>query len=500
MSAIATVLSVAFQQHQAGNLAQAESLYRQVLTVDPQCANAWHLLALICQVQGRMTECVALYQRCLELQPDSAEAHNNLGVAYAAQHRLTEALACYRQAVALKPDYAEAFNNLALANAWQKNWEQTIDCCRRALAVQPNYPEALTNLGIAYYQQQRLDEAGDCFRQALALRPDYLDALNNLGNVCLAQNKSAAAVGMFLKVLRSRPNDPRTNNNLAVAYRTLHQYPEAIACLQTSLAANATDPATHRNLGFLYHDQEKFPEALSCFEQVLALVPDDVDARLMVDVLRGTAQLTRLPPEHLVAFYDGFAPRFEKDLVERRGYCSPQWLREALEPAPPPRSLEVLDLGCGTGLCGVQFRNWAATLTGVDLSANMLAQARQRGLYDELIHGDVLAPLQTAEGKYDLIVASDVLLLLGDLEPVMQMAQRGLRPGGRFAFTLETHNGEPDYRLLPVLNFTHSPAYLRKVAEAHRLQVTFMKDVLFPREERPPVPGMVVVLTRSLGR
>jgi predicted TPR repeat methyltransferase len=174
-------------------------------------------------------------------------------------------------------------------------------------------------------------------------------------------------------------------------------------------------------------------------------------------------------------------------------------LQVSLEPAPPPRSLAVLDLGCGTGLCGLRFRGWAHTLIGVDISPNMLARARERGIYDELILGDLLPPLQASEGRFDLIVASDVLFYVGDLEPVLRAVHQALRPGGRFAFTVELpakSEGEPDYRLLPLGHFVHSRPYLRQVTAAAQLQEVRANEVTFPREDGESVPGLVVVLAR----
>src|SRR5262249_8995897 len=141
------------------------------------------------------------------------------------------------------------------------------------------------------------------------------------------------------------------------------------------------------------------------------------------------------------------------DVVHKRGDRSQEWLKAALEPGPPERTLDVLDLGCGTGLCGAQFRPWARTLMGVDQSAGMLARARARGIYDELTESDLASALRKYADRFDLIVASDVLLLVGDLAPVFDAVARALHPGGRFAFTVDIAEGDFDYRLTPFLQY-----------------------------------------------
>jgi predicted TPR repeat methyltransferase len=507
MTPTAAVMSLGWQHHQAGNLGQAEVLYRQVLAAEPRNTDALYLLAMCCQVQGRAAEAVALYQQFLGIKPDVAEVQNSLGVAFATLGRLTEAIACFQQAVFLKPDYAEAFNNLGYVQTSQGDLHQALASLRRALALKPHYPEALNHLGIVHFQQQRLDDAGCCFREALALRPQFVEALNGLGNTLFAQDNLTDAVDCYQRALSLRPNDAKAHNNLGGVYRTLGRWDEAVACLQRSLTFDPNDPKTHRNLGKLFFDRGQYAEALPSYQRVLALCPDDKEARFLVEALSPASSLARVPVDYLAEIYDGFAANFEKALVERRGYRSPELLKAALlaeysAGGPPARSLEVLDLGCGTGLCGLQVREWARTLIGVDLSPNMLAKARERGLYDELIQSDLLLPVQASENRFDLIVASDVLFYVGDLEPVTRAVHRALRPGGRFAFTVElpqkdaADEAEPDYRLLPLGHFIHSRAYLRRVAALAQLREASATDVEFPREDGQSVPGLVLVLAR----
>jgi predicted TPR repeat methyltransferase len=280
-----------------------------------------------------------------------------------------------------------------------------------------------------------------------------------------------------------------------VVFNELQQWDQALSCWQHSLTVSPDNPATHRLLGHFFYLQNRLPEALPHYRQVLALRPDDADARFSLDVLSGTARPARAPADHVTGLFDSYAGFFDKDLVERLGYRGPALLKTALEPSPPPRSLAVLDLGCGTGLCGVEFREWAQRLVGVDLSPKMLARARQRKIYDELIQSDLLALNRYPEECYDLVLAGDVLIYLGELEALMQAVSRTLRPGGRFAFTVELL-GEPDYRVLPTGRFAHSQAYLQRIAAASRLREVCMNRAVIRTEQGQDVPGLAVVLSR----
>src|SRR5262249_34211053 len=129
------------------------------------------------------------------------------------------------------------------------------------------------------------------------------------------------------------------------------------------------------------------------------------------------------------------------------------------------RDLDVLDLGCGTGLAGEQFRPAARRLDGVDLSPKMLAQAAAKGGYDRLTAGDLVAHLGGIGDRYHLIIAADVFVYLGDLVPVFAAARRALRAGGWLAFTVEAGDGA-DYHLQPVRRYAHPRGYLTRAADA----------------------------------
>ncbi len=497
MTTLADAMKRAIQHQQAGNLDQAAALYRQVLAAQPQDHNARYRLAVVCQLQGRLAESIVLYEQLLQLKPDSAQVQNNLGLAYVAQNRLPEALTCCREAVRLLPNCAEFVNNLGTALSAAGAWDEAIDAHRRALALNPQYAPAWSNLGRAYMVQQQLDDAIRCFQEASALQPENGGVLYHLGTALLRQGKTVEAGDCYRQVLRLQPHNAEAHFQLATVYTAQQRWPEAAASLQNSLAYNANNVQAHAALGdIFYYHLGKYAEALRCYRLVLALSPDNARARLFVEALSGTSRQALVPPDYVFDLYNSLAAGFDQN-VETRGDWSPQWLKESLEPGPGAPTLAVLDLGCGTGLCGLQFRAWAKTLIGVDLSPNMLAKARDRGVYDELILSDVLAAVQGRTDTFDLVVASDVLLFLGDLGPLFHAVQRVLRPGGRFAFTVDLLDGADDYRMSLWVHFAHSRPYLRRLMAETQLQEVSVKEVMFPREGGHSAAGLVMVLARQ---
>jgi predicted TPR repeat methyltransferase len=209
---------------------------------------------------------------------------------------------------------------------------------------------------------------------------------------------------------------------------------------------------------------------------------------------------TDLSAAYVRALFDRYADRFDRDLLGKLGYAAPELLRVAVDRLVEPAvgdaaKLRVFDLGCGTGLAGVAFRPLAAHLAGVDLSPRMVEKARQRGLYDVLEVGDVVAALQAAD-SWDLLVAADVLVYIGDLAPVFQAAAGALAPGGLFAATVERAPEEAGFTLGPARRYAHGERYVRESAAAAGLTVRLIEPCTPRREKGVGVPGLLVIVGR----
>ena len=157
----------------------------------------------------------------------------------------------------------------------------------------------------------------------------------------------------------------------------------------------------------------------------------------------------------------------------------------------------MLDLGCGTGLCGMPFRDIVKRLTGVDLSPRMIRKARERGIYDELLLGDLLTPLQGRDARYDLIVAADVFIYVGDLSAIFAACKIALRPGGLFAFSTEHEADAPSYVLRTSGRYAHPTEYIRTQAHEVGLTEFSIEQAIIRQEEGNPVAGQIFVFQQS---
>lgn len=203
------------------------------------------------------------------------------------------------------------------------------------------------------------------------------------------------------------------------------------------------------------------------------------------------------PASYVRALFDAYACDYDEHLTEELHYAAPAQLRALVVEHLAIEAGTVADLGCGTGLCGLQFRDLATKLLGVDLSARMLQRARARACYDQLVEADVVDFLRRHKASFSLLVAADVLVYIGDLAPVFAAAAAALRPGGGFAFTVEGATGSR-WRALRSGRYAHPVAYVQRLAAQARLEIVARRDAALRTQHGGPVAGDVWLLRKPL--
>ena len=234
--------------------------------------------------------------------------------------------------------------------------------------------------------------------------------------------------------------------------------------------------------------------AADAFRGALRLDPSDAQGAGPRIALFGKTAASALPPAYVSRLFDDYAPRFDAHLTTGLAYRGPELILAALDRLASTRRFNrAFDLGCGTGLMGAALRGRVEKLVGVDLSPKMIEKARVSGRYDALEVGDVVEFLSSAAAPgADLIVAADVLVYLGDLDPLFGGITRVLAPNGLFAFTVEAGEGA-EYRLRPTMRFAHSESYLRAAAARAGLVPEVIQAVATRREAGGEVAGWIAV-------
>ncbi|MFC7662994.1 class I SAM-dependent DNA methyltransferase [Methylorubrum suomiense] len=244
--------------------------------------------------------------------------------------------------------------------------------------------------------------------------------------------------------------------------------------------------------------------ALEAFGRALALDPEDgLGSRLHLADLGAGEAATAIGPAYVRALFEGYAPRFERHLVEELGYRGPQMMVDALDAgfAAPQHFARALDLGCGTGLMGRALAGRVGHLSGCDLSPAMLSQARRTGFYARLVEADLVAFLVAeAPGSADLVTAADVFIYLGDLAPALSGIARVLASGGHAVLTVQSPPSSRETGDGPVLGadgrYAHPDGVVRAAAEASGLTVAADLPAAIRRQNRNDVPGRIFILRK----
>ncbi|HEY1779422.1 MAG TPA: methyltransferase domain-containing protein [Roseiarcus sp.] len=237
-------------------------------------------------------------------------------------------------------------------------------------------------------------------------------------------------------------------------------------------------------------------DAAHAFQMSLALDPADAQGAAPRLALMGQGETPgALSPAYVARLFDGYAWRFDKHLTKNLGYRGPALIVDAI--APGRRFRSALDLGCGTGLMGEALRGHTDHLTGVDLSAAMIAKARERGVYERLVVGEAAATLKREPAAaFDLVVAADMLVYVGDLEPLFAAVRAALTVDGLFAFSVETHEGK-GFRLEATMRFAHARAYVEGIAGEAGLRPLLVRSASARREAGADAPGLICVFQQT---
>ncbi len=305
------------QQHQAGRMAEAEALYRQVLAAEPGHADGLHGMGVLAYQNGRLEEAADLIGRAIAAL-DAPEFQTNLGAVLHDLGRFDQAAAAYRRAIAAKPASPQAHNNLGNTLQTLGDVAGAEAAYRRALELHASYPAALINLGGLLQAQGKLPEAAAAFGRAAALVPNDPQGHFHLGLVLQAQGKLEAAATAYRRVVALGPNLANGHGNLGVVLQLLGRPSESEAAYRKALALEPETAARLVGLGLALQDQGKVDEAESSYRRAIALAPDDAEARNNLgNVLMVQGRLT----EALAAYDEALAlrPDFVEAMVNRAG-------------------------------------------------------------------------------------------------------------------------------------------------------------------------------------
>jgi predicted TPR repeat methyltransferase len=414
-----------------------------------------------------------------------------VGLALHQRQQLKAADEIYRTILEASPDHADALHFAGVLAHQQGRNDEAVELIERSLELEPAQADWHSNLGIVRQDRLELDEAVAAYRRAIALNPEHANAYSNLGVVLRAQGEAAGAEEAYRAAIRIDPEHADAYNNLGVLLNAQKRPHEAALCFSRVITLRPKDPEARRLLALAHCTLGEVDRAVEVFENWLVEEPGNPIAVHMLAACSGRDVPARASDAFVEATFDSFAASFDAKLAQLL-YRAPALVVETLERSGvrPEGGLDVLDAGCGTGLCGPLVAPYARRLVGVDLSEQMLARARERDVYDELVRGELTAYLGANADSFDAIVSADTLVYFGALHDFLAAAAQALRPHGQIVFTVEELDGD-GYDLSANGRYRHSPAYVQRVLADAGLRAE-IESAELRLEAGEPVAGLVV--------
>ena len=430
-----------------GKIEEAQKLYQVVLQAFPKNKRAQQGLTTL---SGPIPT--------VDVQGPPQEAINQL-INFYNQGQLAVVV---EQATALTEQYPEAFvvwNLLGASAAQTGQSNKAIFAFQRVIAIKPDYAEAYYNMGSVLQDQGKFDEAIASYNKALSLKPDYADAYNNMGNALKQQGKLDEAIEVYNKVLSLKPD-----------------YAEA-----------------YNNMGNALKAKGEFDAAIDSYKQALKIKPEFAKVKHLLASLIG--ETTKAAPrEYVEDLFDQYAAKFEHSLIKNLQYQTPKIITEMIIKRHPSKALgSVLDLGCGTGLAGLELRQFCENLADIDLSKSMLRQARAKGVYGKLIHGDIAEHLAQADLDFDYFISTDVFIYVGELTDIFRLIKSRNRRRAKLVFSTEHREGEGFY-LEKSGRYSHSKNYIEGLCIKYGYNLSHFEKTKLRKEKNEFLTGGLYLL------
>lgn len=480
--------------------------YRKALKIDPGIKEAWNNIGTLCQKLGQAAEAETAYRRAAALDSEYAEPRVNLA-------RMKKDLSELKALAKRFPHDALSLYFLADEHYRAGEYDLAAEYATQASANAPTDAEIKILSGLICLAQENTAEARICFQKALALDPRSVPALVNLANLETAAGEYETAEKHYKRALELSPQNLDSHINYADMLYRQKRLPEALEEYRTAVVIDPGIPEISNNLGVILKDIGEYEEALGLFFNAFNQRPEtgefSVNIAETLTLLHGqkpetavkiTQNWHRQAPDNAFAvhicaalqgklenennqiyvekLFDNFADNYEL-VLQKLDYGVVRSLRNFTGPVEGT----LVDLGCGTGLAGLAYQAAGTRLVGVDISEKMLAQARKKGIYKELIKADIVSWL-LQKPQADAFVAADVFNYIGRLESVIDAAAPV-----KLAFSTEDDHSVDTCRLTPSGRFAHNPEYVEKLLQKagyHRIE---RQSSVLRTENGQPVKG-----------
>jgi predicted TPR repeat methyltransferase len=470
-----------------------------IVAVHPQDANAQHLLGLIYAKLRQIPLAITCFSKAITLDPTQSIYHNNISNAYKLINNLQLAILHLHEALRLSPNNAESYNNLGSLYYTIGNIKQAIPQFEKAIRLNPNSWEAHYNLANCHIKLDSVLQAIAHYESTLKLNPQHSNAKLNLAMTLVSIKDYDKALRFLKEASDNNPHHSELQGHLATAYLELGDSAAAITQYAKALELDPNRSEWQHNMAVLQLRNQQPDLAKQHFNSAIKLQPDNPIAQHMLAALNETPALDAPPAEYVASLFDQYASYYNKHMTQTLKYEVPKLLRHEISAFIDlfTKQQHVLDLGCGTGLCGIYFRDLARFFVGVDLSMQMLEHAKALGAYDALCCCNILETIPGMnQESFELILAADVFVYLGALDKIFALVASAIKPQGLFTFTIEEHESTEKFVLKNTGRYSHSQQYVSNLAEQYNFKILSNKAITPRIQNDTPIVGRLYVLIR----
>jgi predicted TPR repeat methyltransferase len=379
--------------------------------------------------------------------------------------------------------------------AEQGKYNEAVPYLQKAAEIKPSSPGVQCNLGNVCYLQMQYSEAESYFLKALQLDPNLVEAYVGLGGVRESLGKDVDTIyECYQKALAINPNIAAVHQAMGMLLVS-DENSDALVHLNKAMQLNPELKGICKDYGFALLMAGRLEESADMFRRAIQQNPDDRRSEYYLCVVEGRDPDDDIRRAYVEGEFDRYAEKFDHKLVEKLGYSIPFQARKMLE-SVYGKDLHfecAADLGCGTGLSGDMFRDSVDTFIGVDIAEQMIVKAKERNCYDELFKSDISSFLDSTSHSFDLFLATDVVVYLGELDGLMRGIFKRAKAGALFVFSTERSTVD-DIELQKTGRYAHSQNYLHSVARKFECSVVAEKYVSVRKESNQWIMGDLVVL------
>ncbi len=504
----------------ASDFLAAYNIYKKVITTHNNSAEIFNNIAICCHQIQNINQCLEYIDKAIYLEPQNAfymaQKAKFIGV-----HNFEQANLLYLKAIDLaikekidclikqiKCDYAHMLLLYGCIFAKDQNkdsQESAIFLFNKSIENNPDDYKPYFNLAYCYINTDQIETGVKYLKQALEINPNHPQSHFSLSQYYQAKNDlENAEKHLKLAITSENIHQANAEYNYGVLEQQKNNFHEALLHYKQCLVINPEHFAACYNSASIFQKIEDYQSAIKCYKEALKIKPDDTSCQYLLSTLsdNNEKKFISTPKQYTENLFDSYADNFEKDLLVNLEYKTPEHLYNLFINYLKQNNfsnikLNILDLGCGTGLIGEIFTQYTGfeSITGVDLSQNMLNQAKKKNLYHDLIKSDINNFLsENINNTFNLITLADVLVYYGDLEELFTQIKTYLNSNNTtkyILFSVENEKTTLDYKLNKTGRFSHNVNYIRNILNKNNFCLISEEHCVLRKNKQESVAGIL---------